>query len=113
MTTNRMKQKADDLRHKIRGAVLIPGDAAYEDARRVWNAVVDRRPAVIVRCAEAADLATGIPFARENQLDISVRGGGHHIGGHSVCDDGLMIDFSAMKVVRVDSSTRRALVWPG
>lgn len=111
--TTRLKENTDNLKSKIKGAVLIPGDAAYEDARRVWNAMIDRRPAVIVRCADAADVSPAIAFARENRLDISVRGGGHHIAGHSICDDGLMIDFSGMKKVQVDAAARRAYVQPG
>lgn len=111
--TSRLNKNTDSLRSKIRGAVLVPGDAAYEDARRVWNAMIDRRPAVIVRCADAADVSPAIVFARENGLDISVRGGGHHIAGHSVCDGGMMIDFSGMKNVQVDAGLQRAYVQPG
>jgi FAD/FMN-containing dehydrogenase len=92
---------------------MLPGDTFYEDARRVWNAMIDRRPAVIVRCAEAADVPPAIAFARENGLEISVRGGGHHIAGHSVSDGGLMIDFAGMKNVQLDAAVRRAYVQPG
>lgn len=111
--TSGLKEKTEDLRSRVKGAVLVAGDGGYEDARRVWNAMVDRRPAVIVRCAEAGDVSPAIAFARENGLDISIRGGGHHIAGHSVCDDGLMIDFSAMKAVRVDAAAQLAYVQPG
>src|SRR5215470_17597104 len=111
--TTRLKQNADDFKSKVKGAAMVPGDATYEDARSVWNAMIDRRPAVIVRCAEAADVSTAIAFARENGLEISVRGGGHHIAGLSVCDGGLMIDFSGMKNVRVDVGAQRAYVQPG
>jgi FAD/FMN-containing dehydrogenase len=111
--TARLKWNTNDLQSKIKGTVIVPGDAAYEEARRVWNAMVDRRPAVIVRCAEATDVSTAIAFARENGLPISVRGGGHHIAGHSVCDDGLMIDFSGMKKVQVDAGAQLAYVQPG
>jgi FAD/FMN-containing dehydrogenase len=103
----------DNLRSKVKGAVMVPGDAAYEDARRVWNAMIDRRPAVIVRCADATDVAPAISFARQNKLDISVRGGGHHIAGHSVSEGGLVIDFSGMRSVQVDAGARRAYVQPG
>ena len=102
-----------ELRSKVKGAVMVPGDVAYDDARQVWNAMIDRRPALIVRCADAADVAPAIAFARQNDLDISVRGGGHHIAGHSICEGGLVIDFSGMKSVRVDAATRRAYVQPG
>jgi FAD/FMN-containing dehydrogenase len=111
--TSRSKWKTNDLKSKIKGTVIVPGDTAYEEARRVWNAMIDRRPAVIVRCAGATDVSLAIAFARENDLEIAVRGGGHHIGGHSVCDDGLMIDFSGMKEVQVDTDTQRAYVQPG
>src|SRR5512135_2753355 len=99
--TIRMIENTETLRSKVKGAVVIPGDAAYEDARRVWNAMIDRRPAVIVLCADASDVAPAITFARQHDLDICVRGGGHHIAGHSVCEGGLVIDFSGMKSVRV------------
>jgi FAD/FMN-containing dehydrogenase len=108
-----MKMKIDDLRSKIRGAVILPDDKSYDDARRVWNAMVDRRPLMIVRCAEAGDVATAIAVAREKGLEISVRGAGHHIAGHSICDDGVVIDFSSMKEVQVDVGKRRASVQPG
>ena len=103
----------DNLQSKVKGAVLVPGDPHYEDARRIWNAMVNRRPAVIVRCAEAGDVPPAIEFARKNDLEISIRGGGHNIGGYAVCEGGLMIDMSGMRGVRVDAGTRRAYVQPG
>jgi len=108
-----MKVNADTLRSKIKGAVIAPGDFGYDDARRVWNAMIDKRPAVIVRCAQATDVAPAIAFAREHDLEISIRGAGHHIAGHSVSQGGLTIDFSGMKTVRVDAAARRAYVQPG
>jgi FAD/FMN-containing dehydrogenase len=102
----------DNLRSKIKGAVMVPGDAAYEDARRVWNAMIDRRPALIVCCADDTDVAPAITFARQNDLDISFRRGGHHSAGHSVCEGGLVIDFSGMKKVQMDAGARRAYVQP-
>ena len=110
MTT---RLNTNDLKRKVKGTVIVPADAAYEDARRVWNAMIDRRPAVIVRCSEAADVSAAIAFARDNGLEISVRGGGHHIAGLSVCDGCLMIDLSGMKDVRVDAGARIARVQPG
>jgi len=109
----RPKLNTDTLQDKIKGTIILPDHSAYDDARRIWNAMIDRRPAVIVRCGEATDVAAAVGFAREHNLEISIRGGGHHIGGHSVCDDGLVIDFSGMKNVRVDPGTRRAYVQPG
>jgi len=102
-----------NLRSKIKGAIILPGEAVYDETRRVWNAMIDRRPAMIVRCAEAGDVSASIAFARENDLEISVRGGGHHIAGHSVSDAGLMIDLSAMKEVQLNTEERRAYVQPG
>lgn len=111
--TTRLKWNTNDVKSKVKGTVIVPDDRAYEDARRVWNAMIDRRPAVIVRCAEATDVSPAIAFARENDLEIAVRGGGHHIAGLSVCDDGLMIDFSGMKKVQVDAGAQLAYVQPG
>jgi FAD/FMN-containing dehydrogenase len=111
--TARIDEKAKELRSKVKGKVLLPGESGYEDARRIWNAMIDRRPAAVVQCADADDVAPAIRFARDNDLEISIRGAGHNIAGFSVCDDGLMIDFSAMKNVRVDPAARRAYVEPG
>src|SRR5215469_2681634 len=102
-----------DLKSRGKGTVMVPGDAGYDDARRVWNGMIDRRPAVIVRCAEDTDVADAISFARQHDLEIAIRGGGHHIGGHSVCEGGLVIDLSGMKHVLVEAGTRRAYVQPG
>ena len=101
------------LKHSVKGDVVLPADPAYHDVRKIWNAMVDRRPAVIVRCADASDVASGIRFARDHGLEISIRGGGHNIAGTSLCDGGLLIDMSAMKGVKVDAGGRRAYVEPG
>jgi FAD/FMN-containing dehydrogenase len=101
------------LSAQLRGTVLKEGDPAYDDARSIWNAMIDRRPGLIVRCAGAADVIAAVNFARENRLLVAVRGGGHNIAGSAVCDGGLMIDLSSMKSVRVDPATRRAWVEPG
>ena len=103
----------EEFRSRVRGEILLPADAGYEAARRIWNAMIDRRPSLIVRCAGAADVMRSIAFARDNGLLLSVRGGGHNIAGNAVCDDGLMIDLSAMKAVHVNPETRRAYVEPG
>ncbi|GAA4124259.1 FAD-binding oxidoreductase [Aminobacter aganoensis] len=97
----------------LRGDVLNAGDAGYDDARAIWNAMIDRRPGLIVRCAGAADVIATINFARDNKLLVAVRGGGHNIAGSAVCDGGLMIDLSKMKSVRVDRVARRVWVEPG
>src|SRR6185312_15409527 len=93
----------DSLRRRFRGALLRRGEEGYDEARRIWNGAIDRYPALIARCAGADDVATAVRFAREHDLLISVRG-----GGHAVCDDGIMIDLSLMKAVRVDPATRTA-----
>ena len=103
----------DALRASARGQVLTPDAAGYDDARRIWNAMIDRRPAVILRCAGAADVRLAVDFARRNRLVVAVRGGGHNIAGTAVCDSGMMIDLSAMKSVRVDPRRARAYVEPG
>ncbi|RVA23448.1 FAD-binding oxidoreductase, partial [Mesorhizobium sp. M7A.F.Ca.CA.004.11.2.1] len=98
---------------QLRGKMLSEGDAAYDEARTVWNATVDRLPGLIVCCVGASDVVSAVNFARENRLLVSVRGGGHNIAGSAVCDGGLMIDLSLMKSVRVDVAGRRAWVGPG
>jgi FAD/FMN-containing dehydrogenase len=90
------------------GELLAPGDAGYDAARTIWNGAIDRRPALIARCAGADDVVEAVGFARERDLRVSVRGGGHAVAGHAVCDDGLMIDLSLMKAVRVDPNVRTA-----
>jgi FAD/FMN-containing dehydrogenase len=101
------------LRTHLRGALCYPGDPGYEEARTIWNAMIDRRPAAIVRAAAAEDVARAIAVARERRLVLSVRGGGHNIAGNAVCDGGLMIDLSPMKAVRIDVARRLARVEPG
>jgi hypothetical protein len=98
----------DKLRARFRGALLRPGEEGYEEGRRIWNGAINRRPALIARCAGADDVVEAVRFAREHDLLVSVRGGGHSIAGHSVCDGGLMIDLSLMKSIRVDPEARTA-----
>jgi FAD/FMN-containing dehydrogenase len=96
------------LRARFRGALLRPGEEGYEEARRVWNGAIDRRPALIARCAGTDDVREAVCFAREHDLPVSVRGGGHAVAGHAVVDGGLMIDLSLMRAVRVDPAARTA-----
>jgi FAD/FMN-containing dehydrogenase len=103
----------EEFRSQIRGEVLLPRDQGFDAARTIWNAMIDRKPGLIVRCAGVADVMRSVAFARDHGLLVSVRGGGHNIAGNAVCDDGLMIDLSAMKSVRVNPETRRAYVEPG
>src|SRR5919205_270762 len=99
-----------ELRDAVRGEVLTPGDDGYDTARRIWNGAHDGRPALIVRCAGAADVIVAVGFARSNDLPIAVRGGGHSIAGFSSVDDGIVIDLSEMRSVRVDPDAQRAYV---
>jgi FAD/FMN-containing dehydrogenase len=92
----------------LRGPLLHPGDAGYDDARKVWNGMIDRHPALIARCAGAADVLTAVNFARTHHLLVSVRGGGHNVPGTAVCQGGLMIDLAGMRSVRVDPVRRTA-----
>jgi FAD/FMN-containing dehydrogenase len=96
----------DRLRGRFRGTLLRPGEEGYDHTRRVWNGAVDRRPALIARCAGADDVATIVRFAREKGLPVSVRGGGHGVTGFAVVDDGVMIDLSQLKAVSVDPARR-------
>jgi FAD/FMN-containing dehydrogenase len=111
--THTITKGMDGFRAAMDGPVILPGDAGFDDGRRVWNAAIDRRPAVIARCATAADVAASIGFAREHGLEISVRGGAHNPAGTAVCDDGLMIDLSELNAVSVDPAARRARVGGG
>ncbi len=96
------------LRAQMAGPVLSPSDTAYEDARHVHNGLIDRRPALVARCHGTADVQAAVRIGREHGLEIAVRGGGHNVAGHAVCDGGLMIDLSAMRGVHVDPRARRA-----
>ena len=102
--------KVDELRGRVRGEVIGPKDEGYEEARGVNNAMIDRRPAVVVRVANADDVASAVNFAREGQVDLAVRGGGHSVPGFGTCDGGVVIDLSGMRGVQVDpaGATARA-----
>ncbi|MBX3015154.1 MAG: FAD-binding oxidoreductase [Caldilineaceae bacterium] len=102
-----------ELRQSLQGELLLPGDPGYDEARMVWNAMIDRRPALIVRCTAAADVVAAVNFARGHALLVSVRGGGHNVAGKAVCDGGLMIDLALMKGIVVDPVQRTARVEPG
>src|SRR5215203_4232125 len=96
------------LGSRLRGELLRSGDAAYEEARLLWNGLIDKRPALIARCAGVGDVIDSVNFARENDLLLAVRGGGHNVAGNAVCDGGLVIDLSPMKGIRVDPERRMA-----
>lgn len=97
-----------ELRENLRGRLFRPDDEGYDDARKVFNGLIDKRPALIVRCAGVADVIVAVNFARETDMLVAIRGGGHNVAGNAVCDDGLVIDLSEMKSVRVDPGNRTA-----
>lgn len=102
-----------ELSRRLQGEILLPGLGEYEQARRVFNAMIDRHPAVILRCSSAEDVVEGIRLARANGLPVTVKGGGHGVAGRAVCDGGVMLDLSSMKRVTVDTVKRIATVEPG
>lgn len=103
----------ESLRAQLRGEVIIPGDLQYDEARRIWNGLIDKQPGVIARCSGAADVMACVNSARERGLPFTIRSGGHHVAGKSLCDDGLVIDLSAMRSVHVDPSSRTVRVEGG
>jgi FAD/FMN-containing dehydrogenase len=111
--TQLAENRIGELRADMDGPVIVAGDAEFDNARRVWNAGVDRYPAAIARCESTADVAAAVAFARAHGLDVSIRGGAHNTAGTAVCDDGLMIDLSALNSVMIDPDARRARVGGG
>ncbi len=107
-SVERHQKAASDLKARVRGAVLEPGNPAYDESRSLWNAMIDRRPAVIVRCLGTADVIAGVRAAREYDLPLTIKGGGHNIAGLAVCDGGLMLDMSLMRGVWVDPAAKVA-----
>ncbi|MBI3744343.1 MAG: FAD-binding oxidoreductase [Chloroflexi bacterium] len=105
--------KLEPFKAGLRGMLLRQGDAGYDQARTIWNAMIDKRPALIVQCLGVADVMRSVNFARDNGLLLAVKGGGHNIAGNAVCDGGLLVDLAMMKSVRVDAKARRANVEPG
>jgi hypothetical protein len=103
----------ETLKAGIKGDLLLEEDSGYNEAREIWNAMIDRKPGLIVRCAGSEDVAAAVRFARDNNILTAIKGGGHNIAGNAVCDGGLMIDLSGMNSVKVDADLRRAYAGPG
>src|SRR5262252_2739392 len=103
----------EKLKEGFGGEILLPQDGAYEEARKIWNAMIDKRPAVIARCANTQDVVRAVNFARDNSLLLAVRGGGHNIAGNALCDDGIVVDLSLMKAAKVDAARRRVVIEGG
>jgi len=101
------------LNEQVAGEVLVSGQPGYDDARAVWNAMIDRKPGLIVKCKNADDVVKAVSYARDQNLPVSIRGGGHNVAGHAVCDDGVMINLSLMRGVEVDAKKRCARVEGG
>ncbi len=103
----------EEFEVSLRGEMLRHGDEGYDGARTVFNAMIDRHPSLIVRCAGVADVISAVNFARTNKLLVAVRGGGHNISGNAVCDGGIVIDLSQMKGMRIDPAARKVRAEPG
>ncbi len=102
-----------DLRARLHGQIIVPGDSDYDSARTVWNGMIDKHPLMIVRCTAVADVVSSLQFARSQHLPIAIRGGGHSYAGNGTCDDGIVIDLSPMKHVQVDPARRIAYAQAG
>ena len=105
---NRIHETVSGFRNLVEGAVILPGEPGYDEARAIWNGMFDKRPAIIVRCLQSNDVSQSVRYAREHQLLIAVKGGGHNSAGNAVCDDGMMIDLSLMQQVDVDPASGTA-----
>lgn len=105
--------KVQEFKASLRGELIRPGDGGYDDARKIWNGMIDKHPALIARCTGAADVINAVNFARANKLLVAVRGGGHNVAGNAVCDGGIVIDLSRMKGIRIDPVRRTARAEPG
>jgi FAD/FMN-containing dehydrogenase len=105
--------RIERFRTAFKGEVVQPGDSGYEAARKIWNASIDKHPGIIARCSGVAEVIAAVNFARENELLVAVRGGGHNVSGRALCDDGMVIDLSGMKEIQVDTKKRTARVQGG
>jgi FAD/FMN-containing dehydrogenase len=105
--------KVEALRSQLQGALILPGDAQYEGSREIWNRCFDRHPSVIVRCTAAADVVAGVRFAREHNLEIAIKGGGHHTAGHASTEGGVLLDLGGLRAIEVNPEQRNAVVQSG
>jgi len=105
--------QVEQLKNSLKGEVVLPTDPTYESARKIWNGMIDKRPALIARCAGTPDVVRAVNFARETGLLLAVRGGGHNIAGNAVCDNGIVLDLSLMKAAKVDPDARRVTIEAG
>lgn len=105
--------KVERLKEEISGGLVLPDSSSYDEARTVWNGMIDKHPAVIARCGNSTDVLRAVKYGREEGIPIAIRGNGHNIAGSAVCDEGIVIDLSAMKAIRIDPEKRRAYVEPG
>jgi FAD/FMN-containing dehydrogenase len=108
-----MANPVQDHSLQIEGDVLLPGNSGYDEARSVWNAMIDRKPGLIARCRNSGDVADTLTYAARHDYPVSIRGGGHNVAGHAVCDEGVMIDMSGMRDVSVDVEKQTARVAGG
>src|SRR5207249_11189964 len=95
-----------DFKRNLRGRLIEPGDKDYDEARKVYNGMIHKKPRLIARCADVADVIRSINFGRDNDLLVAIRGGGHNAGGLGICDDGLVIDLAPIKYTRIDPAAR-------
>src|SRR5262245_42730707 len=102
-----------EFKRNLRGRLIQTGDADYEDVRKVYNGMIHKKPRLIARCVDAADVISSVNFARDSDLLVSIRGGGHNAGGLGICDDGLVIDLAPIKYTRVDPAARTVTVGGG
>src|SRR5204863_7360858 len=102
-----------DFKRNLRGRLIEPGDKDYDEARKVYNGMIHKKPRLVARCADVADVIRSVNFGRENDLLVAIRGGGHNAGGLGICDDGLVIDLASIKYTRVDPAARNVTVGGG
>ena len=108
-----MEAKFEAFKAQVRGDVILPGSETYDESRKVYNGMIDKRPGMIVKCVDVADVIACVNYGRENNLLVAVRGGGHNGGGLGICDGGMVIDLSGIKYVRVNTEDNTVRVGGG